>query len=75
MGNIKKNSPEWAMMSDLFKLYDEFLTVNPDDANEFAKKQFEFEKKYKNVRGARDLSEGLSANILRRGNGKITDFE
>lgn len=66
MGNIKKNSPEWNMMSDFYKLYDEFIGLDIFDSDEFAKKQNAFEKKYSKVLGARDLSEALSGNILRR---------
>lgn len=75
MANIERHSRAWQMMSDLYKLYDEYTAVDIydyDQTRALAKKQFEFEKKYHDILGARELSEAISTSVFRRLEGYAT---
>lgn len=75
MANIERHSRAWEMMSDLYKLYDEYVAVDIYDyaqTHALAKKQFEFEKKYYDVLCARELSEAISTSVFRRLEGYAT---
>lgn len=66
--NIKKESPEWEMMKELFNLYDFYLGCGTEreDQAVLSDKQNHFELKYKTVPLTKEFSEAISSHYLKR---------
>ena len=66
--SIKKDSVEWNMMRDLYKLYSEYvgITTSPDDQKKFAKLQLDFELKYRKIPMAKRFSEAMSIDYIKK---------